>query len=207
MKELVFNLFIISMLICSCNSDNNRQINIDNSNKIEKISDTPDNKLIFYEINNEILVNEIKMYMDSINNKNYMKKIYSSTFEEEWGWLESFSFKYKKNKIVSVGITKVDDITKYILFYSLDPPSLFYTFSKVDDIMVIIYYDNIRDIKLPDSVMWRYMKDYFPKEYKIYIENKDNDKVFITSTAGGGLEWHLIFKDGILIDKTEEITF
>lgn len=199
MKKIVFYVFTISVLICSCNSNNDRTINT-NAKDTTNISDK---ELIFYEIKNKVLIREIEMYMDSINNYNYMKKIYSSTFESEWGWLESFNFKYKKNKIVNLIITKFEDITKYTLYYPLNPPSLFYTFSKVNDIMVVISYDYIRDIKLPDSVMWKYMKDYFPEQYELYKKNKDSKSI----VSGGGLEWHLTFKNEKLIDKEEVITF
>jgi hypothetical protein len=176
MSRLFFILLLINILICSCSKDNNKTIDIINKD----ISVVSDKELIFYDIKNEVLTKEIKMFLDSINNYSYMKKKYSSTFEEEWGWVAPFKFEPKKNKIVEISVTKFENVTFYTLYYPLNPPVSVSTFSRVNNIMVNIFYGYNPDIELPDSIMWKYMKDYFPKEYEFYQKNEDNN-MFLAS--------------------------
>jgi hypothetical protein len=204
MKKILL-LLAINLIFCSCNSENNRTINIDDKNT----SGVSDKELIFYEIENEILVKEIEMFVDSSNNYDYVEKIYSSMYEGERFDTSDFNaLNESANKIVQLYVYQHGDIIDYTLCYPLYPPYssnlpnfYFSIFSKVKDIMVIISSWSMSDIKLPADIMWKYMKDYFPDDYKLYQKNKNG-----RMALGGGLEWHLTFKKGKLIDKEEVIT-
>ncbi len=143
----------------------------------------PESKeLIFYEITNEDLVHEIEMYIGSVDVHN------------------------NEEKIMNVYVIQLNDTTIYELSYATSAFGLIVNpltiFAKVKENIVAFSYHNAKGIKMPDSLAWKYLKDYFPKEYEYYQKNND----YPPPTTGGGIEWRLTFKDGKLIDKEEMMT-
>jgi hypothetical protein len=149
--------------------------------------------LFYVEINNKILVHEIEMYIDEINTQG------------------------RENKIIRIGITRREDsiiyhVTEPLSKYGME--SSLTLFSKIKDYLVAISFHEIGDIGLHKDCLWKYLKDYFPDEYNVYLENiKNRGLIFYDEDGneyyeemkyfvlGGGLEWELIFKNDSLIDK------
>ena len=218
--RLFLFLFAISIIFCSCNNDKAISTNAKDTTNIS------DEGLIFYEIENEVLFREIEMFIDSSICYNYLERIFISTYGNKKrfdGSEEHFDSSHfnaliniiNNNKIVELYIDNFEDTMECILYHPLCPPWSFsepsrhplMTFSKVKETIVLMEYWNIKGIKLPEDAMWKYIKDCFPEGYKIYQNNKDTNNVFIPQkiALGGGLEWHLKFKDGKLVKKEEWI--
>ncbi len=123
MVKTFFLIFVINIVFCACNSNDHNSKNINSKTK----PDTSE-KLIFYEINNEDLVRQIEMYMDSINVPSI------------------------KNKIVEVYVISIEDTTIYEISYEtsafglVTAPSTI--FSKVNGNIVAISYHNAKEIMI-----------------------------------------------------------
>ena len=132
---------------------------------------------VFYRINNESLVQEIINYRDSVN-------VPSS-----------------EPKIVNVMISTFQDTTTYMLLYAGSACGLSVTpstvYSKVKGNIVALSYRGVEEIDLPDSMMWKYVKDVFPKEYEYYVENGD----FPPPPTAREVLWILKFTKGQMISK------
>jgi hypothetical protein len=151
-------------------------------------------ELPYIQINNKTLVHEIEVYIDEIN------------------------IQGGENKIIRIGITRRSDSTIYHItepFSKYEMEHSLTLFSKIKGYLVAVSFVGIKDICLPEDFIWKYLKDYFPEEYEVYLENLENiclifydedgneyyEEVLYTPPTGGGLEWELIFKNDSLIDK------
>ena len=135
----------------------------------------------FALIKNESLVREIKLYINSVN------------------------IPTLKNKIVQVSISQFEDTTVYKLYYAtcafglIITPSTFYT--KVDEELIAISYDGVKEIGLSESVAWEYLKEVFPEEFNYYQVYND----YPPPPTSREIVWILTFKEGMLIEKQEII--
>lgn len=164
MVRIFFIVCIGVLCSCSNNSDCKKVFEMD---------------MLLYQINNEDLVHEIEMFLDSVQP--------SPTFNVD-------------KKFLKITVIQKVDTTLYTLYY---PKSAFgmimstTIYSKVKETIVALSFYGMPYIALPDSLAWQYLKEFFPKEYSYYQENND----FPPPPTGGGQEWKLIFHNDRLISK------
>ena len=168
MLKILFFIFAISIIFSSCNNNNNTL-----NEKV--LSDTTESNLLFYEIDNEILVNEIRIYMDTVEYD-------------------------VKEKIVVAHISHSKDTTIYTInfansaYFLATNPDVF--FSKISEKVVCFRYGWNTDIKLSVSVAWKYLKNTFPEQYNKYHK----DSIVIAPNIRE-ISLMLKFVDKKLVDK------
>jgi hypothetical protein len=159
---------VVGMLLCSCK-------NLEDNSNMDKT------EILFAHINNENLVREIRLYIDSVNTPNL------------------------KNKIVHVSISQFEDTTVYKLNYAtsafglINTPSTFYI--KADEEVIAVSYVGVQEIGLSESLAWEYLKEVFPEEFNYYQDNND----YPPPPTSREIVWILTFKGGKLIEKQEII--
>ena len=159
---------IFCMFLCSCKDITDNR----NMHKSE---------MMFACVNNDILVHEIRLYIDSVNIPNL------------------------KNKIVHVCVSRIEDTTVYELNYAtsafglISMPSTFYI--KADEEIIAFSYVGVQEVGLSESSAWEYLKDVFPEEFNYYRDNND----YPPPPTSREIVWRLTFKRGKLIEKQEII--
>ena len=174
----IFLLLLFFIIFNSCNKNEKYKTSINTCNSIE--NDSSIDELIFYEINNEILVHEIKMYMDSVKYNAKEKIVNISTFQNNDTIIYSINFSNSAFALL------------------MGPIKFFY---KVNGKTVVFSYECFNDMMLPDSIVWEYFKETFPEQYNMYRRNKQSgSKQSIPPN-----DWHhyvvLKFYGGELVDR------
>lgn len=130
-----------------------------------------------YQLNNKVLVNEILSYIESNN---------VAAFNQE---------------VMSVEVSQYQDTTIYELTSAISAYGLITTSSTIYlDISgntVALSYKGVKDIHLPDSLAWQYLKEIFPEEYAYFEKNND----YPPPPTGKNVIWRLTFKGWKLVNK------
>jgi len=170
MLRIILFIFII---FYSCNNKNN----IDENNTII-VADTTATNLPFYEIDNDVLVKEIEIFLDTA----------------------TIPLSNVKEKILNILVKHRNDTTIYMFSYCnsafaiVNTPFTF--FSKVKGNVVVFSYLYDSEIKLSDSIKWEYLKETFLEQYNKYYK----DGILIPPNLNHN-SYVLKFKDKKLIDK------
>jgi|GEM_PF-2641061 hypothetical protein len=137
----------------------------------------------FGQIKNDILKREIELYHEKVNVPEL------------------------PNRLLHIFVSQVEDTTVYQLFYAVSAfglittPSTYYFL--VNDKVVALSYQGGKEVGLPDSISWAYLKEIFPEEYAYYQANNE----FPPPPTVREVVWRLKFKDGELICRQESIGF
>jgi len=209
----VLGKVMILIIFSACKTDGFKT-EFKESKKYEDTLIIVNNNLIFYEIGNEILLEQIENFIDSIY-------IFRKELLKEEGFesntKDSINFhRTINNRILQVIVRYFEDFTFYSVFYApsssgiLNSPTFF---SKINDNIIAFSFTNSRfdwnsdvGIKLPENIAWQYIKDYYPKEYETYLWNKEFSeetgiKKIVAPPTGFVVVMELIFRDSKLINK------
>ncbi|HSV76999.1 MAG TPA: hypothetical protein VLH37_08200 [Bacteroidales bacterium] len=136
----------------------------------------------FGQIKNDILKSEIELYHEKVNMP-------------------------ESPRLLHIFVSQVMDTTIYQLLYSnsafglITTPSTYYFL--VNDNVIALSYLGVKEVGLPDSIAWAYLKEIFPEEYAYYQANNE----FPPPRTGSEVVWRLKFYDGKLICRQESVSF
>jgi hypothetical protein len=140
---------------------------------------------VTYVMDNEVLENEIALYMDSV-----LKN---------------------KNKMINIKMRTISDTTCFDIRYCLsaetiiDAPSTYFINTKKGLISITYLkypssnsFESIEYFKMSIDDAWEILKDYYPEEYQYYLRN---DSIVYGIPTGGGEVWRLKFKNNEYLGK------
>lgn len=133
---------------------------------------TDENNLIIYELNNEIVENEIIRYNDSISNHTQMINV------SVWTLNDTTCFEIR-------GVLNGSDI--------INKTSTFFVNTKIGVIAVsyvnpTISFREVNGVRVKEKESWDILKKYYPEEYESYLRGE-----VYALTTGGGVVWSLKF--------------
>lgn len=145
---------------------------------------TNENNVVIYELNNEMVENEIIRYNDTIS---------------------------EHRKMINVSVWSLNDTTCFeirnVLNAStiIDRASTFFVNTKIGIITVsyvnpTVFFRATEGVRVSEKQSWDILKNYYPEEYKYYLTGE-----IYPITTGGCIVWKLKFVGNKYISKSTSI--